>query len=182
MDDRPTAHTPTVTRLRSLSHRSVGRGAPEDGRWGLELRLLLLGLRDAVEEQRRAGADLGHAVVDADGPQGQPRVEVAVERHVAHRRAIPPTLRLLLLLSAMTYVATHMHVHMCMRMSIWIYTSSPSASTSTSTSASHTAHLHLASASFLLCLPRLGRILSCWNDFGRTWSDFGRAWPGLGRI
>mmetsp|Transcript_100904 Transcript_100904/g.291828 ORF Transcript_100904/g.291828 Transcript_100904/m.291828 type:complete len:455 (-) Transcript_100904:1059-2423(-) len=65
---------------------------------GLQLCLLLLRLGDAVEQQSRTGTDLGNAVVDANGPQGQAGVQVPIEGDMSHGGAIPPALRLLLLL------------------------------------------------------------------------------------
>mmetsp|Transcript_40074 Transcript_40074/g.82044 ORF Transcript_40074/g.82044 Transcript_40074/m.82044 type:complete len:503 (-) Transcript_40074:1749-3257(-) len=71
----------------------VGRGGGaadgvEEGR-GLELRLRLLRWRVRVEEQRGARPHLGDAVDDADGAEGEARVDVAVEPQLPHCPAVP---------------------------------------------------------------------------------------------
>mmetsp|Transcript_95878 Transcript_95878/g.266337 ORF Transcript_95878/g.266337 Transcript_95878/m.266337 type:complete len:241 (-) Transcript_95878:1303-2025(-) len=73
--------------------RAQWRRHGQQGGGGLELRLLLLGLRDAVEEQRRARADLAHAVADPQRPQRQAGVQVPVEGDVPNGGAVPAALR-----------------------------------------------------------------------------------------
>ena len=62
-------------------------GVEEGG--GLQPRLLLLGVGLGVVEERRPDAHLGGAVLDPDGAEGEPGIEVAVEAEEPDRAAVP---------------------------------------------------------------------------------------------
>ena len=64
----------------------------------LETAFVVLRLRVAVVEQRRAGADFGDPLLHADGPQGEPGVHPAVEADAADGAAVPAARRALVLL------------------------------------------------------------------------------------
>ena len=83
---------PGAHRLRRCVLRRGDAGGPPDRveeRGRLELDLALLGLGDRIDEERRARADLGDAVLHADRPQREAGVHVAVEADEADRAAIP---------------------------------------------------------------------------------------------
>ena len=63
---------------------------------GFQACLRFLGVRVRLEQQRRAGAHLGNAVLDAHGTQRQAGVHVAVKADDTHRPAVPAARRVLM--------------------------------------------------------------------------------------
>mmetsp|Transcript_15724 Transcript_15724/g.23114 ORF Transcript_15724/g.23114 Transcript_15724/m.23114 type:complete len:727 (-) Transcript_15724:225-2405(-) len=75
--------------LRGLGLPRVGADDGVDLSQGLELGLLLLGVRHAVKQQRRPRPHLRHTLFDAHCPQGESSVQVPVEPNQSHCSTIP---------------------------------------------------------------------------------------------